>query len=418
MTAVLGCQWGDEGKGKLVDILAKEHDVVARFNGGGNAGHTLKVDGKKYALHLVPCGILYKDKMNVIGNGVVVNIKALFEELKMIESNGINWEGRIMVSDRAHITTSAHLGIDASLEKGKKLGTTLKGIGPTYALKAFRSGLRVSDLKHWSDFEEKYNQLSTFVETNFGLKLDRETELREIKGFRDILMEKRMVHDTVSYINKCLKDGKKVLAEGANAVMLDIDFGTYPFVTSSSTSIGGICTGLSVPPQKLEAIIGVVKAYTTRVGLGPMPSELLDERGEQMRSVGGEFGTTTGRPRRCGWLDLAVVNYAHMINNLSSMNLTKIDVLSGFKEIDIVTHYEKANGKKIDYIPANLEDWKEMKPKTVTMKGWKTDITKVRKYADLPKETRDYVEFIEKETSIPITWIGVGPERDSTILKQ
>lgn len=417
MTAVLGCQWGDEGKGKLVDILAKEHDVVARFNGGGNAGHTLKVDGVKYALHLVPCGILYKDKMNIIGNGVVLNIKALFEELRDIEKKNINWEGRMLISDRAHITTNAHLGIDANLEKGKKLGTTLKGIGPTYALKAFRSGLRVSDLKNWDRFKEKYAQMSTFVETNFGIKYDKEEELRELKQYRDIMLEKNMIIDTVSYVNECLTSGRRILAEGANAVMLDLDFGTYPYVTSSSTSIGGICTGLSVPPQKLETIVGVVKAYTTRVGEGPMPSELLDERGEAMRSIGAEFGTTTGRSRRCGWLDLGVISYAHMINHLTSINLTKLDVLSTFNEIEVVTHYENSAGKRIYHVPASLEEWGRMKAHSVKLKGWNSDITQIRKYDDLPKAARDYIEFIEKETSIPVSWIGVGPERDANVLK-
>lgn len=419
VTAVLGCQWGDEGKGKLVDILAKEHDIIARFNGGGNAGHTLKVDGKKYAFHLIPCGILYPGKVNVIGNGVVLSIPALFKELANLEKNGLDWTGRLIVSDRAHLTVKAHLEIDAKLEKGKKLGTTLKGIGPTYALKAFRSGIRVGDLKNWDLFVEKYTQLNDFVEENFGIKVDREAEIRELKQYREVLYQKNMIHDTVGYIHSALVAKKKVLAEGANAVMLDLDFGTYPYVTSSSTGIGGITTGLSIPPQKLETIVGVVKAYTTRVGLGPFPTELLDAQGEKMREIGGEFGTTTGRPRRCGWLDLAVVRYAHMINHLTSINLTKIDVLDTFKEIEVATHYENSAGKRVDYLGANLEDWDQgMKVKTVKMKGWNKDLSNVRQWKDMPKEARDYVEFIEKESGIPVSWIGVGAGRDAMVLKE
>jgi len=418
VTAVLGCQWGDEGKGKLVDILAKEHNIVGRFNGGGNAGHTLKVDGKKYAFHLVPCGILYKDKLNVIGNGVVLSIPGLFKEIGNFEANGLDWSGKLVISDRAHITTKAHLEIDAKMEKGKKLGTTLKGIGPTYALKAFRVGLRMGDLRHWNSFQEKYKALTDFAESNFGIKTDRDSELQELQKYRQILLEKNMIQDTVLLMNKALKDGKKILAEGANAVMLDLDYGTYPYVTSSSTGIGGICTGMSIPPQKIESVIGVVKAYTTRVGLGPMPTELLDKRGERMREIGGEFGTTTGRPRRCGWLDLAVVRYAHMINNINSINLTKIDVLTGFEELEIATHYENKAGKRVEYLGSCLEDWDDgMKVKTTKLKGWKQDLTKIRNYKDLPKEARDYIEFIEKELSVPVSWIGVGPDRDATILK-
>lgn len=419
MTAVLGCQWGDEGKGKLVDILAKEHDVVARFNGGGNAGHTLKVDGKKYAFHLIPCGILYPGKANIIGNGVVLSLPALFKEIAGLEKNGLDWKGRLLISDRAHLTTQAHLQIDANLEKGKKLGTTLKGIGPTYALKAFRVGLRIADLRDWNLFQEKYLALNRFASENFRTQVDTAAELAELKGLRDQLFANNMVIDTVGYVNSAWKSNKKILAEGANAVMLDLDFGTYPYVTSSSTGIGGICTGLSIPPQKIETVVGVVKAYTTRVGEGPMPSELLDERGELMRKIGGEFGTTTGRPRRCGWLDLAVVRYAHMINHLSSINLTKIDVLSDFDKIDVVTHYEDKHGKRVDYLPTSLEEWTSLghKVKSTTLKGWKSDISKVRDFNKLPSEARDYIQFIEKETQIPVTWIGVGPERDATILK-
>jgi adenylosuccinate synthase len=398
VTSVLGCQWGDEGKGKLVDILAEQHDIVARFNGGSNAGHTLKVGNIKFAFHLLPCGMLYPNKLNVIGNGVVIHIPALFEELKQLDQHKIDWDSRLIISDRAHLTFKAHLAMDRLFEQKLFLGTTKRGIGPTYGLKSFRWGVRVGELKNWDSFLAKYAQFNDFVTQTYGIEVDRAQELSELKHYRDILIEKKMIQDTVGLMHDALKN-KRILTEGANAIMLDVDFGTYPYVTSSNTSVGAICTGLGIPPQKLETVLGVVKAYTTRVGEGPFPSEIESWEGALMQKVGGEFGSTTGRPRRCGWLDLSVVRYANMINCLSSINLTKLDVLSEFNEIEVVTHYErKSTGQRVDYLDACLEEWQDMRTVSTKLKGWSSDISKVTSYADLPVEARDYVDFIEKET--------------------
>lgn len=416
VTSVLGCQWGDEGKGKLVDILAEEHDIVARFNGGSNAGHTLKVGNFKFAFHLLPCGMLYPNKLNLIGNGVVIHIPALFEELAQLDQHKIDWHDRLIISDRAHLTFKAHLAMDKMFEEKLFLGTTKRGIGPTYGLKSFRWGVRVGELQNWSAFLEKYNRFNDFVEQTYGIKIDRQAELSELKNYTDILIRRKMIKDTVGLLHDALAH-KRILTEGANAIMLDIDFGTYPYVTSSNTSVGAICTGLGIPPQSLESVLGVVKAYTTRVGEGPFPSELEGWEGQLMRKVGGEFGATTGRPRRCGWLDLAVVRYAHMINGLSSINLTKLDVLSEFENIEVITHYErKSTGERVNYLQAQLEEWSDMKIVSQSFKGWKKDISGVTSFKDLPVEAKDYIGFIEKETKIPISWIGVGPDRSSMLI--
>ena len=417
VTSVLGCQWGDEGKGKLVDILAEGHDIVARFNGGSNAGHTLKVGDIKFAFHLLPCGMLYPDKLNILGNGVVVNIPGLFEELAQLDEHGIDWQGRLIISDRAHLTLNAHLLLDDQFERKLFLGTTRQGIGPTYGLKCFRWGIRVGELKNWDVFLEKYNQLNLFVKQIFDAEIDQEAELAQLKEYRDILIQNNMIQDTVGLINEAMNSNKRILTEGANALMLDMDFGTYPYVTSSNTSIGSICTGLSIPPQKIETVLGVVKAYTTRVGEGPFPSEVEGWEGQLMQSVGGEFGATTGRPRRCGWLDLSVIRYAHMINHMSSINLTKLDVLSEFKDIEVVTHYErKSTGERVNYMQACIEEWQDMKTVKTVLKGWNTDISGISEYEDLPSEAKDYIDFIETETGIPVSWIGVGPDRSSMII--
>jgi len=417
VTSVLGCQWGDEGKGKLVDILAKDHDIVARFNGGSNAGHTLKVDGKKYVFHLLPCGMLYDTTINVLGNGVVINLSELFQELEQIEKNGRKWEGKLLVSDRAQLTFEAHRMLDRAFEKRQNLGTTMKGIGPTYAFKAFRSGLRVGEILRWDSFVEKYTKFNVVMKDTYGIEVDQKAELDLLKMQREKIISAGMIQDTVGFINNSLNQGKRVLAEGANALMLDIDFGTYPYVTSSNTSVGAICTGLSIPPGKIEAVIGVVKAYTTRVGEGPFFSEDTGAAGAIMGRIGVEFGSTTGRPRRCGWLDLAVVRYAHMINNLSSINITKLDVLSEFEKIEVVTHYEnKVTGKKVPYMPANLDDCKDLKTHSITLKGWKSDISQAKSYSDLPVEARDYLSFIETEVGVPVSWVGVGAGREAMIL--
>ena len=389
--------------------------VVARFNGGSNAGHTLKVGDFKFAFHLLPCGLLHEKKINVIGNGVVVNPIGLFKEISQLEEANIDWEGRLIVSDRAHLTLQAHIEMDRQFEEKLFLGTTLQGIGPTYGLKAFRWGIRVGELKDWSQFLKKYETLNSYVENIFNIKIDTQEELASLKKIRDKMMSLDMIQDTVSYMNTALQS-QKVLTEGANALMLDLDFGTYPYVTSQNTQIGSICTGLQIPPNKIETVIGVVKAYTTRVGEGPFPSEVLGEVGDKLQTIGGEFGATTGRPRRCGWLDLSVPRYANIINGLTSINLTKLDVLDTFEEIPVVTHYEDSSGKRVDFLGSRLEDFDNLKAVTTTLKGWNTDITKCTTYEQLPTEARNYIEFIEEELNIPVSWIGVGPDRESMIL--
>lgn len=417
VTAILGSQWGDEGKGKLVDILAHDHDIVARFNGGSNAGHTLKVDGKQFVFHLLPCGLLYEGKQNIIGNGVVINVQELFEELKQLEDENINWEGNLKVSDRAHLTFEAHRRLDGLFEKEQNLGTTMKGIGPTYAFKCFRAGLRVGELMDWTSFVPKYNFFNETMKSLYGIEVNQAEELAEIKVLRDRMIAANMIADTVPLVNNAINSGQRVLVEGANALMLDLDVGTYPYVTSSNTSAGAICTGLAIPPSKVESVIGVVKAYTTRVGEGPFLAEEHGEYGKKMQEIGSEFGATTGRPRRCGWLDLSVVNYANMVNGLSSINLTKLDVLDTFAEIPVITHYEnKVTGERVDRMPANLMEADKLKTVTTTLKGWNTDISQITEFEKLPVEARDYISFIEENTGVPVSWVGVGPGRESMIL--
>jgi len=418
---ILGSQWGDEGKGKLVDILAEKYDICGRFNGGANAGHTIVVNKKKYAFHLLPCGILYPNCTNVLGNGVVVNLSTMFEELKQLDRDSVNYAGRLLLSDRAHLVVNGELELDAKNEtKGTGtaafLGTTKKGIGPTYAFKAFRSGLRVGDLKNWDHFVQRYNNLNRIFKDTYGVSIDTERELRSLKEERDILVGKNMIIDSATYLNKALSQGKRILAEGANALMLDIDHGTYPYVTSSSTSVGGVPTGMGIPPSKIETVIGIVKAYTTRVGEGPFPTELKNELGEEIRKKGHEFGATTGRPRRCGWLDIPVLRYSHLINDYSSINITKLDILSDLDEIKIGIEY-RINGKAIDYMPGTIDELSKVEVIYETVKGWKKDISKITNYNDLPKEAKDYIHRVEELLGVPVTWIGVGPEREAIITK-
>ena len=416
---VLGLQWGDEGKGKLVDILAKNYDVCARFNGGNNAGHSVKVGDLKMHFHLLPCGILYDTCINIIGNGVVVDIVGLFEEIKQLDDNGFDYKGRLFLSTKAHLVTTLHKVADQRADKSKgegKIGTTGKGIGTTYATRALRIGLRLGDLVDWDKFIEKYK---TFVERAtefFGIDdFDAEAELERLKTCRDILVEENMIINTESYLHKALAEGKKIMAEGANALMLDIDFGTYPYVTSSNPSIGSICTGLGVPPQAIETSVGIVKAYTTRVGEGYFPTQLTDDVGEHLQKVGHEFGTTTGRPRRCGWLDLNIVRYSSLINGSTSINLTKLDILTGVKEIKVCTAYKLGDRVLKGEIPGNIEEFEQCEPIYETLPGFEEDISKAKTFDDLPENAQNYVKFIESELDIPITWIGVGAGREEII---
>lgn len=423
VSAVLGCQWGDEGKGKLVDILAKHFDIVARCQGGANAGHTIyNSEGKKFALHLVPSGILNEEIMCVIGNGVVVHLPGLFEEIDGLESNGVSCKGRILVSDRAHLLFDFHQVVDglreAELAKSF-IGTTKRGIGPCYSSKVIRNGIRVCDLRHMDTFPQKLDLLlsdaaSRFKGFEYGPNMLKE-EVEKYKRFAERL--EPFITDAVDFMNESISQKKKILVEGGQATMLDIDFGTYPFVTSSSPSAGGICTGLGIAPRVLGDLVGVVKAYNTRVGSGPFPTENLGRVGDQLRFAGQEFGTTTGRPRRCGWLDIVALKYSCQINGFSSLNLTKLDVLSDLSEIWLGVGYKEIDGKPIKSFPADLRALEQLQVEYEILPGWKTDISGFKNYSDLPKAAQQYVERIEELVGVPIHYIGVGPGREALIYK-
>ncbi|XP_026494362.1 adenylosuccinate synthetase [Vanessa tameamea] len=418
VTVVLGAQWGDEGKGKVVDLLAMNSDIVCRCQGGNNAGHTVVVDGKEFDFHLLPSGIINTKCTSVIGNGVVIHLPGLFEELKKNELKGMKgWEKRLIISDRAHIVFDFHQQVDGlqEAEKGKNsLGTTKKGIGPTYSSKATRNGIRIGDLLgDYSIFEDKFRTLAANYKRMFpSLELDIETELARYGDYAAKI--RPMVRDTVLYLHTEIKNGKKVLVEGANAAMLDIDFGTYPYVTSSNCSIGGVCTGLGLPPNLIGDVLGVVKAYTTRVGDGPFPTELHDETGELLQSRGHEVGVTTRRVRRCGWLDLVVVRYTATVNGYTSLCLTKLDILDTLKEIKVGVAY-KLNGKKIDYFPSSMAELSNVEVEYMTLPGWACSTEDVREMSKLPEAASNYVRTIEDFLQIPVKYIGVGQGRESII---
>ncbi|KAI3997931.1 hypothetical protein MKX01_007287 [Papaver californicum] len=423
VSGVLGCQWGDEGKGKLVDILAKHFDIVARCQGGANAGHTIyNAEGKKFALHLVPSGILNEETLCLIGNGVVVHLPGLFKEIDGLEANGVSCKGRILVSDRAHLLFDFHQTVDGLRESELAksfIGTTKRGIGPCYSSKMIRNGIRVCDLRHMDTFRDKLDVLlsdaaSRFKGFNYSKDMLNE-EVEQYKRFAERLGP--FIADTVHFLNDSIAQKKKILVEGGQATMLDIDFGTYPFVTSSSPSAGGICTGLGIAPRFLGDLIGVVKAYTTRVGSGPFPTELLCETGEDLRKAGHEFGTTTGRPRRCGWLDIVALKFCCQINGFSSLNLTKLDVLSSLQEIKLGISYKTIDGTPITSFPADLSVLEQLQVEYEVLPGWQTDISGIRNYEELPLEAQRYVERIEELAGFPIHYIGVGPHRDALIYK-
>jgi adenylosuccinate synthase len=413
---VCGAQWGDEGKGKLVDLIAQKHDICARYNGGANAGHTIVLHDKKFKTNLLPSGVISPHCINVIGNGVVLDVPKLFDELDTLKKDGLDADNRVLVSDRCHLVFDLHKLIDEAQEKAlgeNSLGTTKKGIGPTYATKVTRSGVRAGDLLHWDYFVSKFRTLVEQQTKMYGLEYDIE---KELKLYKDVYAPRLapMIIDNVSYLHKAIRENKSILLEGANAVMLDIDFGTYPYVTSSNPSVGGACIGLGIPPQSINDIYAVVKAYCTRVGSGPFPTELENETGEKMRKIGGEFGTTTGRPRRCGWLDAVAVRYANMISGFTSICLTKLDVLDTFDEIKVATKYF-VEGKEIDTVPASLDVLGKVVVEYETFPGWNTDISKCRTFDDLPENARKYVLRVEELLGVHIRWIGVGAGREAII---
>lgn len=439
VTAVLGGQWGDEGKGKLADILAANYDVVCRFNGGANAGHTVIADGKKYAFHLLPCGLIYPHTMNILGNGTVVHLPGLFEETEPLDEAGIEWRGRLLISNRANMLFDFHQIIDGINEqrlagadgKGETIGTTKKGIGPAYTAKMARNGIRFGDLAgDWGAFEEKFRASVTAHQFMFDFEYDVQGELDKYAEYKS--KTEGMIVDGVQYVNDAYNSGKKLISEGANAAMLDIDYGTYPFVTSSTTTSGGIATGLGLSPNKVESVIGVVKAYTTRVGWGPFPTELTDDLcggmvprgaagtdiGRHLQEVGFEIGVTTGRKRRCGWLDLQVVKYGNMINGYSSINITKLDVLDQLEEVKICTGYT-INGQELPSgtMPSTIHELDQVVPVYETLPGWQQDITKCTSYAELPELARNYIDRIEELTGIPVSWVGTGPGREAMVSK-
>ena len=419
---VVGTQWGDEGKGKVVDLLGKHVDMVVRYQGGNNAGHTVVVNGKKTVLHLLPSGILNKDALCVIGPGVVLNPFALFEEVEALEKEGLQCD-HLRISDRTQLLMPYHVRLDELIEArgGKyKVGTTKNGIGPCYADKYSRIGIRVCDLQDWNVFEEKLKSTleikNAEIEKVYGGEpFDYDEMVAQFKVIREKMLP--MICDSVSLVNEALENDKVVLFEGAQANMLDINYGTYPFVTSSSPTSAGVLEGAGVPPQSLTRIIGVAKAYSTRVGEGPYITELLGDEGEALRQKGFEFGATTGRPRRCGWLDLPVVKQAVRINGLTDIAMTKIDILTGYDKIPVCVGYE-LDGRQIDYVPASLEVYGRCKPVWKVFDGWTEDISQIRNYEDLPENCRKYVEFVEEYTKTSVSLVSVSPEREGNIIRK
>ncbi|MGQ9643003.1 MAG: adenylosuccinate synthase [Ignavibacterium sp.] len=414
---LVGSQWGDEGKGKIVDILSENFDIVARYQGGANAGHTVMIGEKQYILHLIPSGILRENVICVIGNGVVIDPQALLEEIALLESHGINVNGRLFISQNAHLIMPYHKLLDSISELGEqKIGTTGRGIGPCYIDKYARKGIRIVDLLNRTELEKKIrmnlkekNDLLQKVYSHEGL--DVEAIVKQYLEF-DKAIDK-YIKDVPAFLNQALDDGKSVLLEGAQGTFLDVDHGTYPFVTSSNPTSGGACTGTGIPPTKIDSVIGIVKAYTTRVGNGPFPTELTDEEGEKLRQIGSEFGATTGRPRRCGWFDAFLVSYSKMINGITSAAVTKLDVLSNYEKIKVCVGYE-LNGKRLKTFPTNVEHLNNVTPIYEEVDGWMEDITSCTSYDELPYKTKDYLNFIAKHSGINISIVSVGPKRKQT----
>ena len=418
---LLGLQWRDEGKGKIVDVLTSKYKIIARFQGGPNAGHTLVFNGKKHVLHTIPSGIFHEEAINLVGNGVVIDPVIFKNELTKLDEQGVNYKKNLLISRKAHIILPTHRLLDAASEtsKGKaKIGSTLKGIGPTYMDKTGRNGLRVGDLE-LNDWKEKYRALADKHESMiafYDVKIDYNLEELETEFFAAVKTLKELTFiDSEEFIFQAQKAGDSILAEGAQGSLLDIDFGTYPFVTSSNTTAAGACTGLGIAPNKIGDVFGIFKAYTTRVGSGPFPTELFDKNGEDMARIGNEFGATTGRPRRCGWLDLVALRYACQVNGVTQLMMMKADVLSGFETLKVCTSYNY-KGQEISHLPYNIEP-ENVEPIYSDFKGWSQDLTEMSDASTLPKELNDYIEFLEKELEIPITIVSVGPDRKQTIFR-
>ncbi|NOY97275.1 MAG: adenylosuccinate synthase [Chlorobi bacterium] len=415
---LLGLQWGDEGKGKIVDVLTPKYDIISRFQGGPNAGHTLEFNDIKHILHTIPSGIFRKNKINVIGNGVVIDPIIFKKEIDSLNCKGFDISDNLYISKKAHIILPTHRLLDAASEEAKgetKIGSTLKGIGPTYRDKVGREGLRVGDIM--SNFDEKYaaktSRHKLILENQYKFDYKELYEACEKDWFEGIeLLKTYKLVDTEHLINNLLNEGKSVLAEGAQGTLLDIDFGSYPFVTSSNTICAGACSGLGVAPNKIGEVFGIFKAYCTRVGMGPFPTELENETGDNLRKSGHEFGSTTGRPRRCGWLDLVALKYSIMLNGVSQLIMMKADVLDQFETIKICVGYE-INGEVVEQFPFELNGGE--KPIYVDLPGWETDLTKIRSREEFPDELNKYINFIEEETGIPVTIASVGPNREQTI---
>ncbi|MFD1063468.1 adenylosuccinate synthase [Winogradskyella litorisediminis] len=419
---LLGLQWGDEGKGKIVDVFTSKYDIIARFQGGPNAGHTLVFNGRKHVLHTIPSGIFHEDTVNLVGNGVVIDPVIFKKELDKLDEQGVDYKKTLLISRKAHIILPTHRLLDAASEtaKGKaKIGSTLKGIGPTYMDKTGRNGIRVGDIE-LADWKDKYRTLADKHQAMIDFyNVDIQYDLKELENeffaAVDVLKSLTFI-DSEEYIHQAQTAKKSILAEGAQGSLLDIDFGTYPFVTSSNTTAAGACTGLGVAPNQIGKVFGIFKAYTTRVGSGPFPTELFDEDGETMGRVGQEFGATTGRPRRCGWLDLVALRYACQVNGVTELIMMKGDVLSGFKTLKVCTAY-KYKGEIIKHLPYNIEA-ENVTPIYTELKGWAADLTGMTEASQLPDALNGYVEFLEKELNIPITIVSVGPDRKQTIVRK
>jgi len=416
---LLGLQWGDEGKGKIVDVLTKNYDIIARFQGGPNAGHTLEFDGIKHVLRTIPSGIFHEKSINLIGNGVVIDPVVFAKELEGLDPFNIDYKSKMFISRKAHLILPTHRLLDAASEaaKGKaKIGSTLKGIGPTYMDKTGRNGIRVGDIE-LDGWKDKYRALANKHEGMIDFyNVDIQYDLAEMEAefFESIeILRSLKFIDSEEYLSQALKSGKTILAEGAQGSLLDIDFGTYPFVTSSNTTAAGACTGLGIAPTRINEVYGIFKAYTTRVGSGPFPTELFDEVGLNMAKIGNEFGAVTGRPRRCGWLDLVALKYTCEVNGVTQLMMMKGDVLSGFNKLKICTAY-KYKGETIKHLPFNIEA-ENVTPIYTEVKGWKEDLTKMSNPSQFPKELNDYIDFLEAELEIPIKIVSVGPDRTQTI---